>query len=447
MTINPELFPELANIGLSPQQQWTSEDVGFEVVPPNEVPSRVAKLHDQGLDHQVKLIPYKSAVDELIEHASIYLNTPNTAGELADRLADKLKAAGSTTKRSILTDFLAKTVVVNDVVAIGHQFRNNELGSTKAINSRSKWLRDKRKGELMKWIGPNEHDLLQSVRTLGIIPRAVLDKLSKIRINVAGCSATTSTVNLLVRLGAANFGLWDAGMMSPAKIPLTPDTSISDSGQPKSLILKRSILGRNPYAKVDAYVGLLVNPDNVAANDPNNITYTEFVRAFYSLEGVDGLHIKADFDNFMREHFPHNIIGFLADVGVNAYGNLSKAGEGDHFGVGLTKAELNDLTKQKSTMPTLIGDLMKILGPNVPPEHTLQLLLTAHGEMNSWSQSMIASIQTSLVLAELILKDLQGRTTSYNQNTTIDELSNSFVLTTQKENILIARLARETLKK
>lgn len=444
MTVNPEYFPELADTGIVNVEKLTSDQIGFDLIPTAAIPTIASELHKHGHDDFIHTIPYQSAVAELEEHAAIYLKTPNTPEELATRLARKFKAAGSTTKTSRLTRFLSESVVVHDVVKVGQQFREKELGSTNAINSRANWLRDKQSGQLIKWVGVEEHRLLQSMRTLGIIPRAVIEKLARIRINVAGCSASTSSINLLALLGAENFGLWDGGDMSPTKIPLTPDASIYTSGQPKSIILKSSILKRNPYAKVNAHVGLLLHPDDPHATKPNNITYDEFAQSEYQVEGIDQLHKKAEYGSHMQKYFPNKKITYLADVSVRGYANISKPRKGDHFGLGLTKEQLLALTVPKVTLPSAIGDLFTILGPNLPPEHALQLLLTAYGEMQSWSQTMIAGIQASLVVSALILQDLQNGIV-YNNNTRVDGLPESYIHTTPLEGQIIYQLARETL--
>jgi molybdopterin/thiamine biosynthesis adenylyltransferase len=128
------------------------------------------------------------------------------------------------------------------------------------------------------------------LRNAGYVPSAVQQRLSALRVLVAGCGMGSALAEALVRLGVRHLRLVDGDVVDGHNLNRQIFVA-SDIGRPKVEALRDRLLAINPQATIEVHNGL-VRPDN-AAFLMRDCGLTLDTIDFLSLSGIVALHDAA----------------------------------------------------------------------------------------------------------------------------------------------------------
>jgi len=419
------LAPELNDGGLNTEDLMSPilpKDIGWEVVDSHtdEGLSRLRRWQRESPD-KFSLTQYKSAVEELLEHAEGLGKNPKDAGGMVEVVVGKIYKATRRIEKKDIESLVRANPISEDLAWLSGEIQRVG-GNFEVIDKGARWFRNKQTGKVFKYMGREASGVLRMARLVGLIPFEVIRQLKIEHIVCAGSSAAARTIDLLVALGAENISVWDSGIVSPAKSGLYPGFmgSIEAVGMYKTAALKVQVAGRNPDGMFEFHIGI-VKPDG-AELGTDDVSYSGFVkRATLILEVVDDPWTKTGLRNWLAVNCPNLPVVFLADLGNESIAGIEIPGREEHFHQELSSVELTRMGElpaeisrldKPAVMKEALQAVWRMVKKELPPAHALQFVFFLLGMSSAWSQTPIAGVESSVIATKLILSHLMRRNVS-----------------------------------
>lgn len=369
--------------------------------PPEVVSDQEAEFR-QSSDWQYSLAPFLSAVKEVAE-LRVMTKKIADGNELAKRVDNTLGKEAA--------ELLKKSAVADDLVWFSQQLLS--VSSPQQIVEEAHWIKDPQTHLFSLSIGPELQWLLTISRCLGLIKLETLRHLRQTKVRVLGASVAASAADLLASLGCEDISCVDPGLIELSNLPRLPMAQVQNVGCPKSAALVQHLLRRHPYGKFRAVVGQAV--PNLTERGIADVTIDQFLAdADVILEVTDDIQTKTYVQTVALQKKSGTPLLFIADLGVEPVVKVVRTDKDGKvsrpFGRSWTATERRvlDAAVIDSTKAAPAAYLM--VKEDLPNEQALQFLLSCVGVMPFWSQTPVASRQSSALAALAILEELGGCT-------------------------------------
>ncbi len=384
--------------------------------------------------------PYEVAKQELQELATFYRAAFARLPEAAqtDPVALQTEIISRLT-RSVVAEDREKIVaqlaeifhrydfVFQDLLAFGHDLQAQLARSTNLDNGMELlyWQDTK---ELVKYVRPDLHRLLNRSRMLGLVPFETLEKLRNLKIRCIGASVAAQLLDMLGSFGAEQILFADAGNLELSNGPrlTTGMADVNQLGRSKASQLLTGLFHRNPYAYHQAFEQV-VAPDHLQTTQTDNASFplSEFVQnADLIIEVIDSPVDKMKIRLQLSAQKNQTPVLFVADISPVPIAGLEDSA-GNYFNQPKPQqAWLDRLTsiatasnplQQKATGILAITEM---LGGSIPEKHLMSTLLIAAGLQPFLSQDPADSRFNAALAARLVLKMLQGEAVTGRNYTT-----------------------------
>ncbi len=357
----------------------------------------------QDSEWQYSLAPFLSAVREVAELRVMSEKIGNHK-QLSKKVSDTLGKEAA--------ELLENSAVIEDLVWFSQQLLS--VSSPQQIVEEARWIKDPQTHLYSLSVGPELQWLLTVSRCLGLIRLETLRRLRQTKIRVLGASVAAASVDLLASLGCEDISCVDPGLIELSNLPRLPMAQVHNVGCPKSAVLAQHLLRRHPYGKFQAVVGRAVQ--SLTEREVADVPIEQFLRdADVILEVVDDIQTKTYVQTVALQKKPDTPLIFIADLGVKPVVKVVKTDKESKitrpFGRRWTASERKvlDAAVTDSTKTAQAAYLM--IKEDLPAEQALQFLLSCVGVMPFWSQTPVASRQSSALAALAILEELGGMRT------------------------------------
>lgn len=387
---------------------------------------------------ELNRLPFINSVDELVGlRRSLETNQQLRAivekkdkvafKEVSKLLVDQLYEMTTGITKKDIRSLVGEGFLLTDLIffyqsviqVTGGASATTEEAWRQALEDTSVYVDEPNTRMVTKLVSEEAFDLLGSSRLLGLIPLEVIKEMQKMKVVVAGASAASESVQLMVRvLGLKNITFADRGVNDGAKQPMINTNGFRDEGQFKVVSLQESLYQQNPFGKYRGVVGRVVLSEADKDSEFDDITLEEFIgdgpdEDTFFLEVIDNPGSKVKFRQWLAEKHPAVNLAWVADVS-EAIAGLEDPAAGDPFNRGFSEAELKRM-EGDSSLPKEVARyealraVVQMLEPQFPPEHRLTFLLFLKNMLPFWPQTPLSAQQSSAALIRQMIIHAQEK--------------------------------------
>lgn len=369
---------------------------------------------------------------------------------IIERLSNMIPSEADITREEI-EDAFNSTTIIEDLTYLAYNIAKR--ASPESLQEESRYIYDQANHRLVKVIGAEADRLSKMSRLVGLIPFELIHRLKDLKIKVVGASVAASSIHLLAALGAENIEFADPGKLDPSNSPRMPGGATSDAttvGRGKARALKQELQRLRWYGKyLDRLDKVVCSDDPGEGELPVDALLED---ADIVIEVVDDALTKHQLREWIQNHRPDLVTVFAADYGANhPVVSISHPQEEGyrHFNQSLDTAQrafLQNLVdgKFENDPAMFLKAIYLIVKDELPADHQLQLLTVAIGLMPFFSQTPITSRGSAVMVAEAVLRHLNGEDLS-DRNLTLDDASGTFIQASPEQESKISEIINALL--